>query len=377
MLRREVASLVRTRLRQFPAVALVGPRQCGKTTLAKTLGQRYFDLEQPQDRVRLDLAWDEIARQGKRVILDEAQEWPEVFPRLRGAIDADRKKRGRFLLLGSISPALMRHVGESLAGRLGLVELTPFQLDEVRKGASDRLWRFGGFPDGGFLDDQAYPAWQESYLALMAQRDLPNWGLPAKPMVTERLFRMIAALHGSILNASGLGQSLALSYHTIQAYLHYLEGAYLIRLLPPFEANLKKRLVKAPRLYFRDSGLLHALLRVGKKDDLVSQPWVGASWEGWVIEQIISARRARGESFEAFYFRSHDGLEADLVLEARNEREVIEIKLTTSPAPDDLRRLAKVSELIGGTKQVLISRTKDSVTTGNRWSTNLFDYLAR
>ena len=376
MLRRTIADVVRSRLAEFPAVAIVGPRQCGKTTFARTLSKRYFDLEQPEERVRLDLGWNDLIRQDKPIVLDEAQEWPPVFARLRGAIDARRSKHGRFLLLGSVSPALMREVGESLAGRLAVVELTPFLVDEVGPNRFDQLWRFGGFPNGGVLGARAYPAWQDSYLQLMAQRDLPNWGLPAKPAVIERLFRMTAALHGSSLNASQLGQSLGLSYHTVQSYLDFLEGAYLIRLLRPFEANLKKRLVKAPRLYWRDSGLLHALLHLGRDAELASQPWVGASWEGWVVEQILSVRRARGEMLDAYYFRTHDGLEADLVLETEAGREVIEIKLTTSPSPEDFARLAKVADLIKATSQVLISRTPNNVVTRNRSSVTLEHYLA-
>ena len=154
-----------------------------------------------------------------------------------------------------------------------------------------------------------------------------------------------------------------------------LEGAYLIRLLPPFAANLHKRLVKSPRLYWRDSGLLHSLLGLGAKADLAAQPWVGASWEGWVIEQILAARRARGETLEATFFRSHDGLEADLVIDGGQKRELIEIKLTSSPAPEDLRRLERVGQLLKADRLILLSRTKRSVTDGPRWSTNLGDYL--
>ncbi len=234
------------------------------------------------------------------MVFDEAQHWPELFRRLRGAIDARRKQNGRFVLLGSIAPSLMRDVSESRAGRMAALELTPFYLGEVDH--LDRLWRCGGFPDGGVLGGDAYPVWQENYVRAMAERDLPMWGLPAKSMVTQRLFRMIAAEQGAILNLSKLGQSLGLSHHTVNAYLDHLEGAFLIRRLPPFEANLRKRLVRAPRLYWRDSGLLHALLRFPPGEDLLAQPWVGASWEGFVIEQILSARAARGESSDAHFF---------------------------------------------------------------------------
>lgn len=374
MLKRSLAPLVAERLRRFPAVTLIGPRQCGKTTLARSLGRAYFNLEDPGERIRLDATWSTATAAAGLTVFDEAQFWPELFRRLRGVIDADRKRNGRFLLLGSVSPALMRDVGESLAGRMATVELTPFHQGEVTDW--ERLWRFGGFPDGGVLGTPDYPVWQESYLSTMAERDLPLWGLPAKPVQTQRLFRMITAQQGAILNLSKLGQNLGLSYHTVESYLDYLEGVFLIRRLPPFEANFRKRLVKSPRLYWRDSGLLHASLRFPADDDLFAQPWVGASWEGFVIEQILSVRRARGESFDAYFFRSHDGFEADLILDFGRVREVIEIKLTSGPSPEDLARLGEVAEMVQGTRHVLLCRVAKSVTRGNRWVTGLADYLA-
>lgn len=373
VIERTLTPLVRQRLTQFPAVTLVGPRQCGKTTLARTLTRRYFNLEAPEERTRLDARWDEVVAGEDLVVFDEAQEWPELFRRLRGAIDERRKQNGRFLLLGSIAPALMRNIGESLAGRMAVRELAPLHLGEVND--LDRRWQCGGFPDGGVLGGGAYPVWQESYLRAMAERDLPLWGLPARPVVTQRLFRMLAAEQGAILNLSKLGQSLGLSHHTVSAYLDHLEAAFLIRRLPPFLANLRKRLVKAPRLYWRDTGVLHALLRAPAGDDLLAQPWAGTSWEGLVIEQILTARAARGESHDACFFRSHDGYEADLVIETSRTREVIEIKLTSGPTPEDLTRLARVGDLIGATRVVLLCRVRESVVTGRQWVTNLVDYL--
>jgi predicted AAA+ superfamily ATPase len=245
----------------------------------------------------------------------------------------------------------------------------------VTGSVASRLWRGGGFPDGGVLGGEAYPVWQENHLRAMAERDLPIWELPAKPVLTQRLFRMVAAEQGAILNLSKLGQSLGLSHHTVNACLDHLEGTFLIRRLPPLAANLRKRLIKAPRLYWRDSGVLHALLRFPSGDDLFAQPWAGASWEGFVIEQVLTARAARGENCDACFFRSHDGHEADLVIESGRAREVIEIKLTSGPTPEDLARLAKVGDMLGATQLVMVCRVRQSVTTGRWWVTNLPDYL--
>ena len=373
MITRIAQKTIESRLAQFPAVTVVGPRQCGKTTLARAVGREYFNLEAPEERAKLDARWDEVMRSEGPLVLDEAQCWPELFSRLRGEIDGQRKKNGRFILLGSIAPALMSGVGESLAGRMAVLELSPFLLGEVA--SVDKLWRFGGFPDGGILSKVGYPVWQECYLRAMAERDLPIWGLPAKPVMTQRLFRMIAAEHGGILNCSKLGQSLSLSSHTVDTYLDHLEGAFLIRRLPPFHANLRKRLVKAPRLYWRDSGVLHALNRCPPDADLYAYPWIGASWEGFVIEQILGKLTARGTSFDAYFFRSHDGYEADLVLETSAGREVIEIKLTSGPTPEDLARLRKVGELIDATQHTMLCRVRESTLTGPNRIANLEHYL--
>lgn len=371
MIPRIFQPLLLNRLAAFPAVTLSGPRQCGKTTLAQSLGGAYFNIEAPEERVRLDANWPEIMAGRELAVFDEAQHWPELFARLRGEIDKDRKKNGRFLLLGSVAPSLMRGIGESLAGRMAVVDLSPFGLLET--GRLDDLWACGGFPDGGVLGPAgaAYPVWQESYLRAMAERDLPLWGLPAKPALTERLLRMTAAEHGGVLNLSRLGQSLGLSHHTVESYLDYLQGAYLIRRLPPLHANLRKRLVKAPRLYWRDSGLLHALLRFEPSTGIFSHPWVGASWEGFVIEEIFKVRQARGESFDAHFFRSHDGWEADLVIDDARGREAIEIKLTSAPDRRDIQRLETVAGMIGADRKTLVCRIAEPIVSPHLQVTNL------
>jgi len=376
MIRRKVRQQLLERLEIHPAVALIGPRQCGKTTLAQTLGGTYFDLEQDSERLRLDLEWGSLEAGKDLVILDEAQSWPEVFTRLRGAIDKDRKRMGRFLLLGSVSPSLMVQVSESLAGRLSLIELTPFFMTELTTKASrERLWLFGGYPDGGVLEPKQYPRWQLDYLALLSQRDLPSWGLPAKPQTTDRLLRMLAALHGQVWNASQVGQSLGLSYQTVNSYLDYFEGAFLTRRLQPFQTNIKKRLVKSPKVYWRDSGLLHALLNVPDERVLLAQPWVGASWEGFVIEQALSEMSSRGRNFNAHYFRTSDQHELDLVLDFGKDRWAVEVKLSSSPGLDDMRRLDKTADMISATRRFLVSQTKRSSDDGRRVSCNLPSFL--
>lgn len=378
MIPRRVLPLVLERLSSYPAVAVVGPRQSGKTTLARSLTDSYFDLEQEGEQLRLDLEWDRRVSEKKLVVLDEAQAWPEVFPRLRGAIDHERKRFGRFLILGSVSPALMTQVSESLAGRLSLIELTPFLVSELEPSARDRLWLYGGFPDGGALAERRYPQWQRDYLTLLVQRDLPNWGLSARPQTTERLVRMLAAVHGQIWNASQIAKSLGLSYHTVNSYLDYLEGAFLVRRLLPYQVNLLRRQVKSPKLYWRDSGLLHALMNVSDERSLLFQPWVGASWEGFVIEEILGLLAALGHSHQAYFFRSSDQQrELDLVLELAGELWAIEIKLAASPSPSDMGKLDKAARTVGATRRYLISKTSQPSGDEKRVSCHLGWFLER
>ena len=374
---RLVRDLLRARLAQAPAVALLGPRQCGKTTLARGFGGRYYDAELPQDRLRLDLDWHAVLTGRKLVVIDEAQAWPEIFPRLRAAIDADRKRNARFLLLGSVSPALMREVSESLAGRLARVELTPFLLSELSEAALGRLWLHGGYPDGGILREKRFPVWQRDYLALMAQRDLPAWGLPARPQVTARLLHMLAAVHGQAWNASSVAQSLGLTYHTVNGYLDFLEGAYLVRRLPPWSGNLRKRLVKAPKFYLRDSGLLHALLGIGSRTELLRHPRAGASWEGFVIEQILGSLAACGLEVPAHMFRTGDGHEIDLILDLGTTRVALEVKLSGSVSPQDMARLERVADLVAAEHRYLVCQTPSPMADATRGALTLSAAIGR
>ncbi|MCG3133682.1 MAG: hypothetical protein HMLKMBBP_00907 [Planctomycetes bacterium] len=367
MRRRIARKLVADRLAAGPAVVLVGPRQCGKTVLARSFSRACFDLEQPEDRARLDVEWPDLVRGRKLVVLDEAQSMPSVFPRIRGAIDADRRRCGRFLLLGSVSPALMREVSESLAGRLAVVELAPFAAGEVPGDSLRELWLCGGYPDGGILRRGAFPAWQRDYLSLLAERDLPAWGLPSRPQMTTRLMAMLAASHGHEWNASRIGQGLGLSYHTVNTYLDWLEGAFLVRRVPPWLPNLRKRLVRSPRVYWRDSGILHALLGVASRDELLTRPWVGASWEGFVLQQIAATLAALGRAPQIHWFRTSDGSsEIDFVFEHAGETWAVECKLTTAPSDEDLAKLDRAADLIRADRRVIVAPVERSAYRAGR-----------
>ena len=252
------------------------PGIAARLTLARSFGARYFDIEQESDRLRVDLEWEQPTPPSSLVVFDEAQVWPDLFARLRGAIDRNPKRNGRFLLLGSVSPALMTRVSESLAGRLALIELTPLLASELEDPMQlRRHWLVGGVVDG-----PGFPAWQKNYLDLLVHRYLPNWGLRAHPRVTNGLIRILATVHGQEWNAGRIGRSMAHSYHTVNRNLDHLEGTFLVRRLQSWHGNIRKRLVKRPSVNWCDSGFLHPLQQITNQDELLRQPWVGASWEG-------------------------------------------------------------------------------------------------
>lgn len=372
MIERKLRHIILSRLKLMPSVAILGPRQVGKTTLAKTLSSVYYDLELEEEKLRLDLQWNDIIQSDKTIVLDEAQNHPEIFPRIRSAIDKERKRNGRFLILGSVSPGLMKEVSELLTGRIAICELTPFSIGELGNEKESALWLMGGYPDGGVLQKKNFPVWQKSYLELLAMRDLPLWGMPSKPEATKRFFKMLAASNGTVWNASQIGKSLGITYHTVNSYLDFLEQAYLVRRLQPYHANIKKRLVKSPKIYWRDSGLLHSLFNIRNTDELIVQPWVGTSWEGWVIEQILIYLNYSDINYDGpYYFRTNDGYELDLILIISGRPYGIEIKLGSSPGPGDLERLKRASDLIGADTRVLVSKTDHPVEGDNTISTNI------
>lgn len=379
MIERLYRDLVAGKLQGHPAVSLLGPRQSGKTTLAQSFGGRYFDMESEGAALRLDAEWDRLSHDRELVVIDEAQCAPEIFPRLRGAIDSDRKRNGRFLLLGSVSPALMQNVSESLAGRMGLVSMGPLAFVELASplgpGCLEDLWLRGGFPDGGILGQSRFSEWQKDYLELLATRDLPEWGFPAKPRRTRRLLGMLAAVNSQPLNASNLAAALGIDHKTVLGYCDFLEGTFLIRRLRPWSGNISKRLVKTPRLYWRDSGLLHALLGVKNIEHLYCQPWVGFSWEGFVIEQTLAAIDLLGIQAEPYFFRTSDGIESDLILDWGNERWVVEIKLTSDPTKAMAEGLQKAADLTGARRRILVCQTAKEIRSDSLMVTNLPSFL--
>jgi len=360
----------------FPAVSIVGPRQCGKTTLAKTFSQTYYDLESIEDQNRLMFQFDDLVEKDNLIILDEAQEFPEIFKKLRVVIDQNREKIGRFLILGSVSPSTMKLVSESLAGRLHVIELSPLNLTELSPDSIESLWLYGGFPNGGILNKETFPIWQKSYIDLLIKRDLPLWGLPSKPQTTLRLLKMIGGSIGNLVNFSQLGNSMGLSHTAIHNYMEYLEGSFLVFQLQPYFVNISKRLVKTPKIFFHDTGILHTLLDTYSYEKLTCLPWLGNSWENFVIKQIISSFRQREYAFSPYFFRTSDGHEVDLLIESEF-LSCIEIKTSNTINDSDIQKLQKIATAIGAKKCIFIYRGHTVLEKENLLITPISDFLRR
>ena len=310
-----------------PFTALLGPRQCGKTTLARLLKAEHFlDLEDPRSLARLDEPQTALEHLTGTVVIDEVQRKPDLFPLLR--VLADRQQATRYLLLGSASPDLVKEVSESLAGRVAYHDLGPLTVDEAGVREWRRLWLRGGFPRSYLADDDAASAlWREDFIRSHLERDVPALGISIPAETLRRFWLMVSHYHGQVLNLSELGRSFGVSDHTIRRYLEILSGTFMIRLLPPWHANVGKRLVKAPKLYIRDSGLFHALHTIATPPQLESHPKLGASWEGFAMEQAI---RLMGVNHPHFW-RTHTGAELDLVWQARGALWGMEFKYQDAP----------------------------------------------
>lgn len=338
MIERRVASRIVAGLERMPAVALVGPRQAGKTTHAHAIAQgrdaTYLDLESPADRARLDEPELYFAdHEDELVVLDEIHRVPGLFETLRGVIDRGRRQgkgTGRFLLLGSAAIDLLAQSGETLAGRIGFVELAPFDITEVGTEHLDRLWLHGGFPESFLAKrDDASLEWREDFIRTYLERDIPQLGprIPAETL--RRLWTMLAHRQGDPLNAAQLARSLAVSGKTIAHYLDLLVDLLLVRRLQPRLVNVGKRLVRSPKVYVRDSGLVHALLGLADKEALLGHPVVGPSWEAMAIENLVAIA---GREAEPSFYRTSGGAEIDLVLTWRDGREwAVEIKRSLTP----------------------------------------------
>ena len=323
-------------LNVFPAVVILGSRQCGKSTLIRMMSEElpemlYLDLQNRADYAMLSEPTLFFRNNADKIVcLDEIQQVPELFSVLRSEIDRDRRN-GRFILLGSASRELLQNTSETLAGRIGLIDMTPFTYEELY-GSSDfdinRFWLRGGYPDSYLSENDEYSSlWRESFIRTYIERDIPQFGFQITSRQMLRLMLMIAHNHGQLLNSSKLGESLGITHPTVKRYVDVLEQTYLIRSLPPFFANTKKRIVKSPKIYVRDTGLLHQLLQIRTFNDLLGHPVFGASWEGLVVENVCSSVR----NAEFSFFRSATGEEMDLIVQKNGRVVAIECKASTAP----------------------------------------------
>lgn len=338
----------------FPIIAILGPRQCGKSTLVKQLffpeeNSIYLDLQNLEDLNKLNdprLFFKSNAQ--KIICLDEIQLIPELFSVLRSVVDEDRQN-GRFILLGSASRELVQQSSESLAGRIGYLSLTPFQIGELPTIALQICWSRGGFPDSVLAgNDEFSVIWRENFIKTYVERDLPQLGFQIPALQLRRFLIMCAHNQGQILNLSKLGSSMGLTHPTIRKYIDIFEQTFLVRSLPPLEINVKKRLVKSPKIYLRDSGLLHQLLGIKNMDALFSHPVFGSSWEGFVIEQILSV-----VDVPAYFYRTATGDEMDLVLDFHGK--IIAIECKASAAPQVTKGFYKAIEVLKPVKTFVVA----------------------
>ncbi len=341
IIKRSLAPELLDAIAHNPAVALLGPRQAGKTTLALEVGQGlnalYLDLESEQDRAKLAQPELYLAdHQDRLVILDEVHRAPGLFPVLRGLIDRARRfgrTSGQYLLLGSASLDLLKQSGESLAGRIAYLELTPFTILETRNLPADDLWIRGGFPDSLLAPDDARSLrWRQDFIRTYLERDIPQFGPRIAAETLRRFWGMLAHYQGGLLNAAQFARNLGVDAKTVASYLDLLVDLLILRRLPPWHANLGKRLVKSPKVFVRDSGLVHSLLAIPDKETLLAHPVVGLSWECFVVENLLNCA---GERAQGYFYRTSGGAEIDLLLVwPDGSRWAVEIKRSLSPKPE-------------------------------------------
>ena len=336
MIKRILQNRVKSSLNKFPIVGVLGSRQVGKTTLAKEISSHYsnavyLDLEFPPDYNKLEEPVIFLeSHKDDLVIIDEIQKRPELFTILRSLIDRERKP-GRFLILGSASPDLIKHSSESLAGRIVYHKMSPFNAFEVSdfQKPINKLWLQGGYPLSFLNDEDTSFKWRQAFISTFLERDVPQFGIKIAANQLRNFWTMLAHSHGQIWNASQIAGSLGVSYHTINYYLNLLSNLFLVRILQPYKPNIKKRIIKSPKVYIRDSGILHALLNINNSDNLHGHPILGHSFEGFVIEQIS---QLLPEEKTINYYRTSNGMEVDLVITSANIPEkMIEIKYSLTP----------------------------------------------
>lgn len=372
------AALARSRI-----VTLIGPRQCGKTTLAREFlaedSANYFDLEDPASLARLAEPMTALGPLKGLVVIDEVQRRPDLFPVLR--VLADRKGfAGRFLILGSASGDLLRQSSETLAGRMETLTLRGFSLGELGNPAPEKHWLRGGFPLSYLAASDADSlAWRKNFIQTLLERDLPQWGVRAPAVALWRFWSMLAHYHGQTWNAAEPARALGVSESTTRRYLDVLTDAFMVRQLQPWHANVRKRQVKAPKIYIRDSGLLHQLLGIRNDRELQTHPKIGASWEGCVVEEVLAVSRPD----EAYFWATYQGAEIDLVLRKDGRLFGVECKRTDAPrltpsmriALEDLQ-LERIAVVYPGSKRFSLASSVEAVPLHDVWRSGLFAEVA-
>lgn len=326
--RKKYLQKLKSHLAQFPITALIGPRQCGKTTLSKQIrADHYFDLENPRDVARLSEAQLTLERLEGIVVIDEIQLQPDLFPLLRFFVDQDVTRR--YLILGSASPDLIKHRSESLAGRIGIIEVAPFSFAEI-SGDMNELWIRGGFP-GSLLatSEDASLSWRENYIRTFLERDIPQLGISIPSQTLRRFWVMLSHYHGQIINLSELGRSFGISEVTVRNYIDILEGTFMVDLLQPWHVNISKRQVKRPKLYVRDSGVFHSLQSIDTFDQLLENPKLGASYEGFILQELLRIAPIRRQDF--YFWNVHAGSEIDLYWTYGGKSFGLEVKYKNNP----------------------------------------------
>jgi predicted AAA+ superfamily ATPase len=364
-------------LQRHPVVAILGARQVGKTTLARQLMDSWrgesirFDLEDPDDLARLEEPKIAIGERKGLVVLDEVQRRPDLFPILRVLVDRPDSST-RFLLLGSASPDLLKQSSESLAGRIVYHDLPGFFLDEVGRSRSRELWIRGGFPRSFLAGSDAESSeWRRGFVRTFLERDLPQLGVRIPGPTLQRFWRMLAHYHAQTWNGAELARAFAVSASTVRRYLDLLTGALVVRQLPPWHENLSKRQVKSPKVYVADTGLLHTLLGLENREDVESHPKVGASWEGFVLQEVVARLGARPE--ECYFWATHAGAELDLLIVRGTTRIGVEIKRTTSPRRT--RSLHSARESLGLDQVFLVHAGDDTFRLGDDFTALAFGRL--